>query len=128
MAEGYFRDQLHNRGSSIEISSAGLHALVNNPPEELAQQTLLNINIDISTHRARQLTEPMVLISDLVLVMEKMQKKEIESRYPGSFGRVFLLGQWDELEIPDPYRQPAKTFQHTFELIKQGYLGWEKRL
>lgn len=128
MAEGYFRHQLQKQKASIEISSAGLHALVDNPPAEFAQEIMFNVNIDISCHRARQLTEPMVLMSDLVLIMEKRQKKEIESRYPESYGRVFLLGHWEGFEIPDPYQQSVKTFQYTFDLIKQGYKEWEKRL
>lgn len=128
MAEAFFKKQILEIKPEIKIASAGIKALVNQPAVFETQQVLKKIEIDVSDHRARQLTEEMALDADLILVMEHFQKKEIEVAFPFSYGKVFLLGNWSGFEIPDPYQQSLEVFERCFELIQQSWLDWRKRI
>jgi protein-tyrosine phosphatase len=130
MAEGLFKAQL-NKINSIKffvVGSAGLHALVGRPAAEESQEIMCNIGIDITQHRAKQLSPEMVTSSDLILVMEKLQKREIELLFPHARGKVHLLGKWSNFEVPDPYNKPLQAFSNCLELFEQGWQDWQDRL
>lgn len=128
MAEAFFRKKLLECKPKIQVTSAGIQALVDYPAVLETQQILKKIEIDVANHRARQLTEEMVLSADLILVMEDFQKKKIEVAFPFSYGKVFLLGHWSGFEVPDPYKKSLEDFERCFELIQQSWLDWQKRI
>ncbi|MBK6009033.1 low molecular weight phosphotyrosine protein phosphatase [Ramlibacter ginsenosidimutans] len=108
--------------------SAGLGALVGEPADPLAVSLLQARGIDISGHRAVQVTRKMCLDSDVVLVMDRAQRKRLEELYPESRGRVFRLGEFTDQDIPDPYRLPERAFRHALELIDAGVERWLQRI
>ena len=128
MAEAFFRKKLLEIKPEIKIASAGIKALVNRPAVLETQHVLKKIEIDVSNHRARQLTEEMALNADLILVMEKFHKKEIEIAFPFACGKVFLLGKWSGFEVPDPYEQSLAEFEECFELIQRAWVDWKNRI
>jgi protein-tyrosine phosphatase len=128
MAEGILKHWLATKNSPITVSSAGLSAVVNCAPPEFSVGLLKARNIDISMHRARQLTENLVRESDLILVMENGQKKKIESLYPFALGKVFLLGKWDNFEVPDPYTGFESDYENALNLIDKGLNSWQKKI
>ena len=86
--------------------------------------TLLRRGVDLTAHRARQLTEEDVLGSDLVLVMETWQKEEVQRRTAAARGRTYLLGHWQDIEIPDPYGEPAAVYEGVFQRIDEAVNAW----
>ncbi|MFO1433673.1 MAG: low molecular weight protein-tyrosine-phosphatase [Candidatus Competibacteraceae bacterium] len=114
--------------SQINVTSAGISALVGYPADETAQTLLLEQRIDISTHRARQLTSLMLRQVDLVLVMETGQKRAIDTIDPSARGKVYRLGEWGGFDIPDPYRRPRAAFEGALQLIQQGVTDWSAKL
>ena len=114
--------------SEMMVASAGLGALVGHPADKMAQELLLEQGIDISAHRARQLTSAMLRQADLVLVMEAEYKKAIEALDPCARGKVYRLGEWGNFDIPDPYRQSREVFEHALQLIQQGVADWSSKL
>ncbi len=128
MAAGLYSQYLTESSRYVKITSAGLHALVGKSAAQEVQVALLQKNIDISSHRARQLTPAMILDADLVLVMDDEQKKFVTKMVPQSRGRVFLLGEWGGYDIPDPYRQPASVFQDCLQLIEISWEEWQNKL
>jgi len=128
MAEGIFQHWLSSQNSEVIVSSAGLSAVVGNSATHTAQSLLKDRQIDISNHKARQLTERMVREADLILVMEDEQKKQIETQYSYALGKVFLLGKWGNFEVPDPYAGPVSDYEHALELIDQGLKDWQRRI
>lgn len=128
MAEGYFREHLSKERPNVKVASAGLHALVGEAAVKEAQEVMRSVNIDISSHKARQLDEKMVSQADLVFVMDRSQKKEVELVFSHSRGRVFTLGNWRGFEVPDPYKDPLDSFEFCLELIQKGWQDWRKRL
>src|SRR5690606_32586263 len=64
------------------VSSAGLAALVGHPADDTAQDIATRYGLDLSGHRARQITQAMCREADLILVMESSQQRELSARYP----------------------------------------------
>ena len=127
MAETMFAELLE--GTDIEIRSAGLGALVDQPIESTTLTVLDQHGHKPAAHKARQLTSAMLGDADLVLVMEKRQLTSVLQLSSETRGKVFLLGKWqDEREIPDPYRQGKAAFEHAHALIKQAVQAWATRL
>lgn len=129
MAEGLFKDALATTNHhDCHVSSAGLGALVNHPPDEKSCQLMLTRNIDISCYRARQLDKEMIRKADLILVMESSHKSAIEELEPSSKGKVFRLGNWGNYDIPDPYKKNLSAFENSFKLIERGVSEWLQKM
>jgi protein-tyrosine phosphatase len=112
----------------VHVNSAGLNALSGMPADEFAIRLMRDRGIDISSHRAIQLTSDLCQHADLVLVMSSEQRKHIEQKYPFSCGRVFRIGEFSKHDVPDPYRQPERAFREALELIERGVGEWLRRI
>lgn len=128
MAEGLARHQLAEVRPEVRIHSAGLRALVNASPAAEALVLMHKQGMDISRHRARQLTADLIAEAELILVMEEWQISEVMRFGPFAKGKVFLLGQWSELEVDDPFRQGESVFEETFSTIREAWDGWYDKL
>lgn len=129
MAEALLQNAFTQAGKTeCSVSSAGLGALVGHPADPIACQLIAEKGLDISTHRARQLTNEMIHTADLILVMETWQKTAIETRAPSARGKIFRLGKWDKTDISDPYRKDLSAFMQALKLIEQGVTQWMARL
>ena len=73
-AEYLLRKEL---GPDYNVQSAGLGALVEHPAEETAMKVAAKNGIDMSPHKARQVTMDMLKWADLVLVMEAGQRDSL---------------------------------------------------
>lgn len=126
MAEGLLRHELAS--FSVEVSSAGINAMVGAPADPIAQELMLSKNIDIRAHRARQISLELLIENDLILVMENEQQKKLEFNFPNIYGRVRRLGTWSGFDITDPYRRPKQIFEQTLALIEHCVNDWKKCL
>jgi protein-tyrosine phosphatase len=124
MAEGLFASAL----PQMQVRSAGLNALSGMPAEPAAVHLMQARGIDITAHRAIQITGELCVHSDLVLVMSTEQRERLEEKYSFARGRTFRLGEFSKRDIPDPYRQPVKAFEDSLQLIDQGVREWLQRI
>jgi protein-tyrosine phosphatase len=124
MAEGLLAQAL----PGVQVRSAGLGALVGHSADETALRLLQDRGIDISRHRAVQISRASCLDADMVLVMDGEQRRRVETLYPQARGRVFRLGEYTKRDIPDPYRQPEIAFRTALSLIDEGLGEWLQRL
>ena len=127
MAEAVLRHELRGQ-DEVTVESAGLGALVGEPASEHSVVLMQERGIDISSHRARQLTPELVSEAELILVMESRHKRVIDENEPTARGKVYRLGEWQDLEIPDPHRQPLDVFEAALEMIDKGVADWVERL
>lgn len=127
MAEAVLRDALRGQ-EAITVESAGLGALVDEPASEHSVELMRERGLDISGHRAQQLTSELVTKADLILVMESGHRRVIDANEPTARGKVYRLGEWQDLEIPDPYRQPRDAFEAALEKIDKSIADWVERL
>jgi len=124
MAEGLMKRAL----PEMEVSSAGLGALVGQPADSNAIALMREKGIDITAHRARQLESWMVATADLVLVMDTEQKDHLVMQYPLYRGKTYRLIENAKYDIADPYRQGLDAFRDAAELIEEGVHAWAARI
>ena len=125
VAEAVLRAALPDRA----VSSAGLHAVVDHDIDALSAEAAGMAGIALAPHKARQFTEDMGRDSDLILVMETDQRREIAGRWPQFLGKTFLLGHFENgIDVPDPYRQPIGYHVRAVELISAHCAGWVKQI
>ena len=124
MAEGLLKQALPGK----TIRSAGLGALIGKPADPYAVQLMAERGIDISAHRAQQISTRLVTEADLILVMDLEQKKYVEANYVGSKGKVFRLGEFAKVDIADPYREGLESFEAAFRLIDEGVKVFAERI
>ena len=111
-----------------KIWSAGLGALIGSPADPLSIEVAAARGLDMSAHRAQQLASWMCQTADLILVMEQLQKIEVQQQYPLVRGKVFRLGELGKFDIADPYRQPMAAFDTAYEAIALGLANWVPRI
>lgn len=113
---------------NIQVDSAGLGALDGYPADKNSIDIMQEQGVDISGHRARQITQRMISEYDLILVMSDKQKKDITRKFPESSGRVYRIGEWDDVNISDPFQKSRSAFEDAFVKIKQGVDNWVDKL
>jgi len=79
---------------AISIDAAGIAAPAGLEASLETQELLSNEGIDVSRHKARLLTDDMVLRADLILVMEKRHELNILERVPSARNRLYLLKEF----------------------------------
>ena len=127
MAEALLKRELREQ-DGFTVESAGLGALVGYPASEFSIELMDELGVDITAHRARQIHPDMVNAADLVLVMEAGHKRAIDDADPTARGKVHRLGEWQDRDIDDPYRQPKAAFADALEDIREGVRLWVEKI
>jgi protein-tyrosine phosphatase len=120
MAEVVLARELAAAGLRSTVQSAGISALVDRPADPIAVELMAARGLDLSAHRARQLTPELLRGTELVLVMEAGHQRAVESLSPTARGKVLRLGKWGNFDVPDPYRRPREEFERALALIDRG--------
>lgn len=110
------------------VWSAGLAAMVGHPADPMSLEVASLHGLNLSAHRAQQVTGWMCQHAELILVMEQGHKTQLEQQFPLVRGKVFRLGEIGKFDISDPYRQPKDAFTAAFAAIEQGVLSWAARI
>jgi protein-tyrosine phosphatase len=124
LGEGYLKHLLSRNGQNgVEVSSAGIAALVGAPPFECAMEVAQKHGFDISEHVARQITGPLIEEIDRIFCMESWQANIVREMDPKRAKRVMLLGSYHpdnspQFQIPDPVDFTVPETLITFDLIK----------
>ena len=126
MAQVLLARALEQRGIDVKVESAGLGALVGRGADPLAVQLMKGRGLDLSDHRARQLTREIIRSFPLILVMEKEQQRGVEQLDPSARGRVHRIGRVGNFDVPDPYRRGLPAFEESLVLIDRGLSQIEK--
>ena len=120
-----------------EIKSAGLTAMVDQGVEPTARALAETDGLDVSRHKAQQLTPEHLQWADLILVMSQNQRSLIGNKDPAAMGKTMLLGHWikaagtranNGADIPDPYKKSADVFEHVHKLIQQAIGLWAQKI
>lgn len=112
------------------IESAGLGALVDHPVDGNAAQLAESSGLDVSHHRARQLTSTMLKQAEIVLVMTEAQRAHVRTLDATASGKTFILGHWlpGSPDIPDPYKKSFEAFEHVHNMLLDATNAWLPRL
>ncbi|MCA9276942.1 MAG: Sua5/YciO/YrdC/YwlC family protein [Phycisphaerales bacterium] len=119
MAEGLAREWEKQRipdGLSFEIESAGIAAGEGQPASDQTLEVLRERGIDLSTHRARQLTVGMVDRADIVFTMTPSHAQAVMQLAPGSVHKVFPI---DPVRpIDDPIGRPIEVYRDVADQLQ----------
>ena len=129
VGEGFFKQMFPTK----KIESAGIGVSRSGLDESSADSTMIEIaqahELDITEHKARQLTEALCKTADLILVMEKKHIALVESISPTSRGKIMLFTQWSgNKDVPDPYGRSKEMFEYSFRLIQEAAVQWKTKL
>ena len=124
MAEYFLKKELPN----LNIDSAGLSAMVGHSADDKAISCMDTQNIDMRPHVAKQINAELIKKSELILVMSSNQQKHIESTWPFAKGKVFRLGHWQAMNVPDPYKLDQAFFEETCRNIQSYVADWPSHI
>ena len=60
--------------------------------------------------------------------METDHKRAIDDADVTARGKVYRLGEWQDKDIGDPYRQPLEAYTAALEAIREGVASWVERI
>jgi protein-tyrosine phosphatase len=113
---------------SHQVWSAGLSALIGQPADPNSQLIAQEHGLDLSRHRAQQVSSIMCQQAEMILVMEQSHKAMLEQQFPVVRGKVFRIGQFGGFDIADPYHQPREAFDNAYAAIARGLDDWLPRI
>lgn len=129
-AEGFIANHFKRHAIEGVVRSAGIHAMVGDPAAKNTIKVMQDVyDIDVSQHRAAQITESMAREHDLILVMDDEQVMHIKKIYPFASGKVHRLGKWRQVNVADPYKNlhDEQVFQSCIALIHDCVSDWTKK-
>lgn len=125
IAEGLLKTALPGK----TVLSAGTMAMVGDGADPMSIEVSAANGLDISAHRAQQLTLPLLQAADLVLTLDGSHSDWIHRRYPQYRGKVHKLGKWQQdADVPDPYRRPKAVFESVYAQMDAQVKDWLKRV
>jgi len=107
LAEAFARHYLgHTGDAGWTVASAGLSAATGSSASALAVTVAGEFGLDLSGHRARQLTGEMLDSADLVLAMTAGHKARLLEQKPHLAGKVYLVKEYISgmsEDVADPF-------------------------
>jgi protein-tyrosine-phosphatase len=119
IAAAIARQVADERGlSDLEVASAGTSAADGQPASDGAVLVGLERQLDLTEHRARQLTPEHVDTADLILVMGPHHLERVEAL--GGAGKAHLLTSYssrgaDNRAVSDPFGGDLEVYRATVE-------------
>jgi protein-tyrosine-phosphatase len=114
-AEALARHRIAARGLATAVASRGVAVDPRNDRPEPHLATLLAARgIDISTHRATELTEADIRTADCILTMTALHLRSVLDRFPGAAGKLHMLSQaarGTQQDVPDAFGAPMATYE-----------------
>jgi len=122
LAEAIARKAAIDRGLvDVEVSSAGTSAWDGSGPSDGALLVGLERRLDLSSHRAQQLTPELVAATDVILVMGPHHLERVEAL--GGAGKAFLLTEYasggsSSRAVSDPFGGELELYRATADELE----------
>jgi len=117
LAERLLVEHIVQQGlKSLFVRSAGLLAYPDSPPDPRMVEFLIEQEIPVGEHTARQITKEDIDWADLILVMQREHAEMIRLEWPEAEDKLGLLGAYltpagIEEDIADPYGRSAYHYR-----------------
>lgn len=108
----------------LEVKSAGWDAQAGAPAGPLALSCAQALGLDLSQHRARSLSADLCQRADLVLAFTPGEQAGLQSTYPVTRGRTFLLGQFRWAELPEVEAVEPSTQESLIAQLRLAVRDW----
>lgn len=117
--------------TTIAVGSAGTHALHGLQAEANAIKAMNRIGIDITGHRARQITREIAHGSDLILTMEAAHSQHVKGLLKLQQNPPQRISEFNPKvppqDIADPYGGPVEAFEECLRTLQpciNGVISW----
>ncbi|MFN8572510.1 MAG: low molecular weight protein arginine phosphatase [Gemmatimonadaceae bacterium] len=123
LAEGIARREAIERGlGEVDVDSAGTSAWDGAPASDGALLVALERGLDLSSHRAKQLSPDLVASSDLILAMGPHHLERAEAL--GGLRKSHLLSDFASAgerstPVPDPFGGDLEAYRVTFRDLER---------
>lgn len=98
LAEQLLRARLAEAGiAGFDVSSAGLHAVVGAPMDDIPTEISLRMGGDPTGAHGKSLRSSIVDSADVLLTMTRDQRNELVQRYPRAMRRTFTITEYSKL-------------------------------
>lgn len=129
LAEAMLREYASRQGRSkrLKIASAGTFALSGNPATREAQRAARRRGLDLSSHRAREVSRPLLEEADFILGMTRAHCLQLEREFPQfankiylalSFPRRFSRDKPEDIDVPDPMGLPVDYYMQVLDMLE----------
>ncbi|SHM97372.1 low molecular weight protein-tyrosine-phosphatase [Roseibium suaedae] len=122
LAEGIFRQTLEEAGLARDflLDSAGTGAWhAGNPPDPRSVEVAARHGIDISTQKARQVSDADFSRFEWILAMDRDNLAALRRKFP-NHPRLRLLLTGPDRDVPDPYYGGSEGFDQVFDMLQSG--------
>lgn len=106
----------------VDVDSAGTAAMPYYAIVGDLKKVMDENSVEYSGHVPQMINEDILKTSDIVLVMTKTHKQEINWRFPGYEDRIFLISvfaEGNEVDIADPLGMSLRAYREAFKTIDQ---------
>jgi protein-tyrosine phosphatase len=112
------------------VQSAGIRARAGNSASNIVIDVLNKRNFDISNHQTQPITRQLVENFELILTMEDFHKEAIQTEFPESKSRLYMLSEMSNLRInvQDPVGKKLEDFLRCVDEIDQWVLNGMPRI
>ena len=118
MSQGILEKLLKEAGLSgkVKVDSAGTLSYLNIPAAPNTIQVMQEEGVDVSMHRGKSATMPLLQKSDIIYVMERSHRDIILNMWPGAESKIRLLKE--KQDIPDPIGKSIEEYRRVLGIIK----------
>ena len=118
MSQGILEKLLKKAGLSekVRVDSAGTLSYLNIPAAPNTIQVMQEEGMDMSMHRGKSATMPLLQKSDIIYVMERSHRDIILNMWPGAESKIRLLKE--KQDIPDPIGKSIEEYRRVLGIIK----------
>jgi protein-tyrosine-phosphatase len=119
IAEVIAADEAARRGLTLEVESAGTHALPGYAAASIAQATISEIGLSLEHHRSKPANADLISRATLVVTMTDTQRDMLHTAFPKDRDKVV---SFDELtskgDVPDPIGGDAAEVRAVRDLLQ----------
>jgi protein-tyrosine phosphatase len=128
VAEGVLKKMSDQHQLGLRISSAGVHAMVDEPAQPHSITVAQEHYIDITQHQARQLTTEIIEQHELILVTDETVRKIAMQQHSFATGKIKKIGEFRKKEIQDPYLKSKEHFDAMYVDIEMCLQDWLQKV
>jgi protein-tyrosine phosphatase len=108
-------------GIALRAQSCGTMALVDDPAESVAHETVAELGLSLHAHRARQATAEMLRDAALVVGLTRLHRRQLAQFAPDLAERIVSFDELTGLgDIPDPYGSPPGFYRRVRDTLVEG--------
>lgn len=128
VAEGILKKYAEQYHLNLSISSAGVHAMLDQGAQPHSISVADEHNIDITSHQAKQVTIEMMHEHELILVADDTVRKIASQQYPFATGKIKRIGHFRHEDIQDPYLKAKSYFDIMYQHLDLCLQDWLRKV